>query len=93
MKVRNFKNKLNDLCDIAHSNALELIADEEGKKFLMNQRKKGRVGSIGSEIRRPAGPDSNTTSNVDQMAEFQSVESTSSRSLTSDCLGSGSKLF
>lgn len=38
--------KFDDLFDIAHGNALELIKIEEDKLFLINQRKKGRPGSM-----------------------------------------------
>jgi hypothetical protein len=41
-----FVSKLNDLFDVTHANALELISLEEDKQFLINQRKKGRPGSM-----------------------------------------------
>jgi hypothetical protein len=41
-----FVSKLNDLFDIAHVNALQLISLEEDKQFVINQRKRGRPGSM-----------------------------------------------
>jgi adenylate/nucleoside-diphosphate kinase len=45
-KISLFVFKLNDLFDIAHTNSLDLISLDEDKQFLINQRKKGRPGSI-----------------------------------------------
>lgn len=45
-KEANFISKLEDLFDIAHANALNMISIEEDKQFLINQRKKGRPGSM-----------------------------------------------
>lgn len=44
IKEENFKNGLNDLFDIAHADAMNLVGTEENKEFLRSQRKKGRVG-------------------------------------------------
>lgn len=41
-----FVEKMDNLFDIAHSDALELIKNDEDKKFLMLQRQKGRPGSM-----------------------------------------------
>lgn len=41
-----WKTSLNDLFDIAHNDALSLIKVEEDKQFLINQRLKGRPGSM-----------------------------------------------
>lgn len=41
-----FLEKLDDLFDIAHANALQMINIEEINIFLFNQRKKGRLGSM-----------------------------------------------
>lgn len=46
-KEGSFMKKLDNLFDIAHADALSLITIEEDKKFLINQRKPGRPGSIG----------------------------------------------
>jgi len=43
-----FVDKLEDLFDIAHMNALEMITLQEDKYFLLAQREKGRRGSMGS---------------------------------------------
>lgn len=43
----SFKNKLNDLFDIASANALQIMKDEESKQFLILQRSPGRLGYIG----------------------------------------------
>lgn len=45
-KEQDFINKLDDLFDIAHANALDIISIQEDKLFLLNQRKKGRPGSM-----------------------------------------------
>ncbi|GBM88236.1 hypothetical protein AVEN_146372-1 [Araneus ventricosus] len=39
---RNFISDLNNLFDIAHANALEIIKIEEDRKFLLRQREPGR---------------------------------------------------
>lgn len=43
-KEQIFVEKLDDLFDISHANALELMKIDEDKQFLINQRKKGRPG-------------------------------------------------
>lgn len=43
----DFVNKLDNLFDIAHANAMEIITIEEDKVFLINQRKPGRIGCLG----------------------------------------------
>lgn len=48
MKVNNFVNNLDDLFDIAHANAMNLIKLQEDKEFLKVQREKGRRGSMGA---------------------------------------------
>lgn len=45
-KYDKFIDELDDLFDIAHSDALTMIRFEEDKKFLENQRMKGRPGSM-----------------------------------------------
>lgn len=46
-KEDNFKQELDDLFDIAHTNALDTKHVDEGRRnFLINQRKKGRPGYI-----------------------------------------------
>lgn len=44
--VNEFKEKLNDLFDVSHSNALNMMKIEEDKKFLLMQREKGRPGCM-----------------------------------------------
>lgn len=41
-----FTEKLDDLFDIAAANAVETITIKEDRQFLINQRKKGREGSM-----------------------------------------------
>ncbi|GBN45526.1 hypothetical protein AVEN_232140-1 [Araneus ventricosus] len=43
---RNFILDLNNLFDIAHANALEIIKIEEHRKFLLSQREPGRRGCL-----------------------------------------------
>ncbi|GBM45488.1 hypothetical protein AVEN_210221-1 [Araneus ventricosus] len=43
---RNFISDLNNLFDIAHANALEIIKIEEDRKFLLSQRERGRRGYL-----------------------------------------------
>jgi len=43
-----FCDRLDDLFDIAHANALELIKIPEDREFLIAQREKGRRGCMGS---------------------------------------------
>lgn len=43
-KVKSWDAKLDDLFDVSHTNALNLIKIEEDKLFLLNQRKNGRPG-------------------------------------------------
>ncbi|GBN91210.1 hypothetical protein AVEN_52975-1 [Araneus ventricosus] len=43
---RNFISDLNNLFDIAHANALEIIKIEEDRKFLLSQREPGRRGYL-----------------------------------------------
>ncbi|GBN77624.1 hypothetical protein AVEN_151302-1 [Araneus ventricosus] len=43
---RNFTSDINNLFDIAHANALEIIKIEEDRKFLLSQREPGRRGCL-----------------------------------------------
>lgn len=45
-KQTDFVNKLDDLFDMAHADAMNLIKEEEVRVFLISQRKKGRVGCL-----------------------------------------------
>ncbi|KAE9523786.1 hypothetical protein AGLY_015846 [Aphis glycines] len=46
IKKEVFKDRLTDLFDIAHLNALQIIKIDEDKKFLLAQREKGRKGCM-----------------------------------------------
>ena len=46
-KEAQFVERLEDLFDIAHANALNIMKIKEDKDFLISQRQKGRLGSIG----------------------------------------------
>lgn len=48
IKMNNFVNNLDDLFDVAHANAMNLIKLQEDKEFLKAQREKGRRGSMGA---------------------------------------------
>ena len=45
-KEKKFLDSLDDLFDIAHSDALTMMHIESDKHFLLNQRQKGRPGSM-----------------------------------------------
>ncbi|XP_025405068.1 uncharacterized protein LOC112679470 [Sipha flava] len=46
INVSGFKEKLNNLLDVSHSNALSVMKIEEDKKFLLMQKEKGRPGCM-----------------------------------------------
>lgn len=46
LKETEFINKLNNLFDIAHVNALNIMKIENDKQFLINQRLPGRIGCL-----------------------------------------------
>jgi len=46
MKINHFLNNLDDLFDVAHANAMNLIKLQKNKEFLKAQREKGRRGSM-----------------------------------------------
>ena len=48
LKEDQFIERLEDLFDIAHSDALTMITIAEDRAFLLSQRQKGRPGSIGA---------------------------------------------
>lgn len=48
MKEAEFIEKLDDLFDIAHADAIAMISITEDRDFLLSQRQKGRPGSIGA---------------------------------------------
>ena len=47
-KEQEFISRLDDLFDIAHSDAMSLIKIPQDREFLLRQREKGRTGSIGA---------------------------------------------
>ncbi|XP_076281674.1 uncharacterized protein LOC143219557 isoform X2 [Lasioglossum baleicum] len=51
-REQEFIDSLEDLFDIAHANALEMISVEEDKIFLLQQREKRRIGSMASIDRK-----------------------------------------
>ncbi|KAL4084393.1 hypothetical protein QTP88_028216 [Uroleucon formosanum] len=52
LREKQFEETLDDLFDIAHSNAMNTIKIDEDKEFLLLQRQKGRVGSmLGKDIK------------------------------------------
>lgn len=54
-KENMFEEEMNNLFDIAHANALNLMSIEEDKQFLIAQRKPNRVGSmIGIDLKLTA---------------------------------------
>lgn len=46
-KEAAFTSKLDDLFDVAHASALDIMTVAEDKKFLLAQREKGRRGTMG----------------------------------------------
>lgn len=48
LKENKFLEKLDDLFDFAHADALTMITIPEDREFLLSQRQKGRPGSIGA---------------------------------------------
>ncbi|KAE9523392.1 hypothetical protein AGLY_015944 [Aphis glycines] len=52
LREKQFEETLDDLFDIAHSNAMNTIKIDEDKEFLLLQRQKGRVGCmLGRDIK------------------------------------------
>lgn len=47
-KEHKFTDRLDDLFDIAHTEAMSLITIPQDKEFLLRQREKGRQGSLGA---------------------------------------------
>lgn len=45
-REKELLEKFDDIFDVAHGNALDMVNIEEDKLFLVNQRKKGRPGSM-----------------------------------------------
>lgn len=68
---RNFKDKLENLFDIAHANALDLIKIEEDKQFLLCQRQEGRVGTLGGIDKQHAEKEERTKKRLSQEEERQ----------------------
>lgn len=66
-KEADFVNKLDDLFDIAHANALEMVVNPEDAVFLQMQREKGRKGTI-------AGVDTIFTNQVKRRSEREEQE-------------------
>lgn len=51
-KEKDFQDKLNDLFDIAHADAMEMIKISEDRDFLLAQREKGKSHSDNSHSRQ-----------------------------------------
>ena len=89
-KEDEFVERLDDLFDIAHADALTLITIPEDKEFLLSQRQKGRPGSIGAidmvQVRRNQRTEDRF--NADEMrrkrARQEMEASTSQATLASD---------
>ena len=50
-KEKDFKDDLDNLFDMAHQDALDMITIEEDKEFLIARRKKGRRVLTEKEVR------------------------------------------
>lgn len=51
VKLSRFVGALDDLFDISHHEAMAMIDEDETRQFLLCQRRKGRVGSIGPAMK------------------------------------------
>ena len=70
----SFKDTLDDLFDIAHGNALNIMTIQEDKDFLIAQREKGRKGSM-SSVDTTLQRQEKNIENRRQMRERQRVKS------------------
>jgi len=61
----DFTSKLDDLFDIAHANAFDMISIEEDKQFLINQRLKGRPGYMYGIDRKVADREGRATARAE----------------------------
>lgn len=71
-KEDEFVAKLDDLFDIAHANALEMVTDPEDAAFLQMQRQKGRIGCM-------AGVDENQARRQKRRAEREKQNDASNK--------------
>ena len=72
IKGKEFSEILDDLFDIAHQNALNMIKIVEDKQFLIKQREKGRPGSMLGVDKKHTGVDKRRS--VREEAEKQRME-------------------
>ena len=68
-KEAAFTDTFNDLFDIAHQNALDMIKIHEDKEFLLLQRNKGRKGSMSTVDAKLAGKEARSAERLLKEAE------------------------
>jgi len=81
-KENNWQKTLDELFDIAHADALNIIGIEEDKQFLLLQRKEGRPGKIGNIDRKLAKKEVEIKKKNDNIKKRRMKEDEKIKSLT-----------
>jgi len=86
-KRLEFSGSLDDLFDIAHQNALQIITIEDDKQFLVKQREKGRTGSLAGVDRKTTGIEKRRLERLETKKERQlmNVDIPSTSRITTNC--------
>lgn len=83
LKEDMWSNNLDDLFDVAHANALQMIRIQEDKDFLLAQREKGRPGKMGGVDKRLSKKEEMKERKKARMELFKAKESEFVSSITS----------
>lgn len=86
-KENNWQKNLDELFDIAHADALNIIGIEEDKQFLLLQRKEGRPGKIGNIDRKLAKKEDEIKKKDDNIKKRRMKEDEKIKSLTGQSYG------
>jgi hypothetical protein len=71
IKRKQFEKNLNNLFDVAHANALNLITIPEDKLFLLAQREEGRRGTLGSVDKKKLLKDKSKIEKTERFERFR----------------------
>lgn len=84
-KEQDWQYKLEDLFDIAHSDALSIMTEEEDKQFLLAQRQKGRQGLIGSVDKKSLRKCKKMKQKAERLQKLRERENKNISALTEKC--------
>lgn len=84
-REQSWKDGLSNLFDIAHTDAMKIMTNQEDRQFLINQRE-NRHGQIGSVDKASAKKEAQKKKKLSRIQQMQKQETTAMQALTEKCV-------